>query len=511
MKIMKKIIIYSFLVTGLMLGSCKKFLDVNDDPNNITRAEVTTLLPSITVNVGYLGGSDLMRVSTLIMQQFSGNGPLAGFSAFKEYERYNVNDSDINNQWVSIFGTILSDLDLLINQAEIEGSPHYSGVGKVLKAYVYQIVVDAWGDVPYSEASKHSDNYYPKLDDDEEIYADLVRMIDEGIVEINAANSVLSPNNYSTIYKSSSWESSKTKWIRFANTLKLRIFLHYSAKDPAFATQKMKALINSGAEFMQSTDDNFEMPFFDESQRQNPLYGIEKGQFKNQFYPHRFIVDLMTSRNDPRRTTYFVPFPYNSNPATYKGASILDGGPSAAYSRLHTYIYGAGSAINSALIDPDGSIRDGAIEYAGDSPGRLLSFAEYNFIRAEGALLYGLEGNAQSFFEEGIKASFKDAKINAGQMSTYLANHGTLTGSNGNKLEQIINEKYIANFGVVVEPWTDYRRTGYPALQPLSAPLSIYSEVPRSLFYSQSEINNNPNVNQKASMLDRVFWDTRTN
>ena len=216
---------------------------------------------------------------------------------------------------------------------------------------------------------------------------------------------------------------------------------------------------------------------------------------------------MMSENNDPRRKVYFVPFPYNSNPVTYKGASILDGAPSAAYSRLHSYIYGTASAVNPALIDADGSLRDGAIEYAGDSPGRLLTFAEYNFIRAEGALLYGVPGDAQEFFRAGITASFRDAGMAEGDLNAYLAAHGSLTGSNEDKLRQIINEKYVANFGVPVEPWTDYRRTGYPALNPLTEPLAIYSEVPRSLFYSQSEINNNPNITQKESMLERVFWD----
>lgn len=502
--------LYSLILTAcLTFSSCEKFLDVNDDPNNVSHVEVTQLLPSITVNIGYLGGSDLMRVSTLMMQQFSGNGPVAGYSAFREYERYNVNDSDINNQWVDIFATILSDLNLLITQAQQEGSPHFAGVGKILKAYVYQITVDAWGDVPYSEASLHQENYYPVFDDDETIYSDLIRVIDEGIQAINTPESRLSPNQYSSIYKTSSWDEARMKWLRLANTLKLRIYLHYSAKDPAFAAKQISALIESGAEFMQSTDDNFQMPYFNESQRQNPLWGIERGQFKNQFYPNRFIVELMDARKDPRRAAYFVPFPYHSIPQTYKGASILDGSASAAYSRLHRYIYGTPSALNPELVDPDGSLRDGAINYGGDSPGRLLSFAEYNFIRAEAALTLGAPGDPQAFFEAGIKASFADAGISQAELNAYLADNGSLTGAEDARLERIIEEKYIANFGVVMEPWTDYRRTGYPALTPLKQPLAIYSEIPRSLFYAQSEVDNNPNASQKSSMLERVFWDTR--
>src|SRR5690606_39439155 len=77
--------------------------------------------------------------SSDLVQQFSGQGPVQGHVAFKEYERYNVNDSDINNQLVTLFGTALSDISVLIKQATEEGSPHYAGVAKLLKAYIYQV------------------------------------------------------------------------------------------------------------------------------------------------------------------------------------------------------------------------------------------------------------------------------------------------------------------------------------------------------------------------------------
>lgn len=507
---MKALAVGLTLAVGLNLfTSCNQFLDVNEDPNNIKKAQISQMLPSITVNIGYMGASDLYRVSSLFIQQFSGHGPVAGFSANKEYERYNVNDSDINNQWVAIFATVLSDLELLIEQANAEGSPHYAGVAKILKAYVYQIVVDTWGDVPFFQASKHTDNFYPPFDDDEAIYRELIVLLNEGIADIKTTQSALSPNQYSTIYSSTSWENSRNQWERFANTLKLRIYLHYSAKDPSFAAQELSALINSGVPFMESNLDNFEMPFLTESQRQNPLYSAENGQFKNQFFPNRFLVNLMNERTDPRRTAYFVPFPYYSNPATYKGASILDANPSLAYSRSFRYLYGTPSAVDPSLVNADGSLKDGAITYGGNSPARLMNFSEYNFIRAEAALRYGIAGDPQHYFTEGIKASFEQAGLSSQQLQSYLTQHGMLNGTQEQQLEQIITEKYIANFGVLVEPWTDYRRTGYPSLTPLSQPKAIYNELPRSLYYAQSEINNNPNAKQKSSMLERVFWDVQ--
>ncbi|SFU79451.1 SusD/RagB family nutrient-binding outer membrane lipoprotein [Pontibacter akesuensis] len=501
----KKLLYIALICGGLTFPACD-FYDVNEDPNNITQARVSEILPSATVNIGYMGASDLMRYSNLIMQQFSGHGPVLN-NTFTNYERYFITDSDVNNNWNNIYADILADLEQLIVISTEQESPHYTGVAKILKAYTYQVTVDAWGDVPYSEATKFGEVLYPEYDDDAAIYPKLLALLDEGIADINAESSVLEPTAYSTFYPNTSWEASRVQWERLANTLKLRLLIHYSEVDPGFASQQITALVNSGAQFMQSTDDNFEMMFLDQSQRQNPITSIEGGQFRNQFFPNEFIVDLMNEREDPRRASYFVSFPFNSG--NYKGSTILDEAPSTKYSRLHSYIKGTPSAVNQAGVNPDGSIEGSAITYGGDAPSRLLLYSEYNFIRAEASLRFGAPGDAETFFKEGIRASMEDAGVPEAEAAAYIARYGTLTGSQEAKLEQIINQKYIANFGVMMENWTDWRRTGYPNIKPIPAPLAIYNEVPRSLFYPVSEVTSNPNIDQKESMLERVFWDVR--
>ncbi|RAU84071.1 SusD/RagB family nutrient-binding outer membrane lipoprotein [Pontibacter arcticus] len=502
-----KLLYIALASVGLMFTSCESFFDVNDDPNNIREARVSEVLPAATVNIGFIGGSDMLRYSALIMQQFSGQGP-ANPSTTKEYERYNINNSDVNNLWNRIFSVILADLEQVINKSSAEGSPHYAGVAKILKAFTYQVTVDAWGDVPFSEASKFQANFYPKFDDDAAIYPALFKIIDEGIADLNATASVLEPNSYTTIYPTSDWATGAVKWTRFANTLKLRMYLHYSEKDPAFAAQGINALINSGAEFMTSPADNFEMMFLNQPQRQNPLTSIEGGQFKNQLFPNRTIVDMMNAKADPRRASYFVSYPYNAINPTYKGQSI-DSPPTTSVSRLHRFLKGTPTAVDPAKVNADGSLRDDAILYGGDAPIRLLTFAEYNFIRAEAALRFGSPGVVQTFFQEGIRASMRDAGISSAETEAYITANGTLAGSQQQQLEQIIMEKYIANFGVMMEPWNDWRRTGYPAITSLKTPVAIYDELPRSLFYPVSEITSNPNAKQKQTMLERVFWDTR--
>lgn len=504
MKLYKYATCIGLLLTTTTFYSCEKFYDVNESPNNVKEAPIENILPAITVNVGYLGGSDLLRYSGLIMQQFSGQTTNTS-NTFLLYERYNINNSDVNNQWSTIYANLLGDIAKIIPLAEKGGSPHYAGVAKLLKAYTYQLTVDAWGDVPYSEASQFGENLYPKYDDDEQIYKELIKTIDAGIADINAPTSVLSPGKSSTIYPGD-WANVKSNWIKFANTLKLRIYLHYSQKDPAFSTSQITALVNSGAQFMASNADNFGMKFLAEAARQNPLSSIEGGQFRNAFFPNKTIVDMMNAKADPRRPSYFVPFPYNSSPATYKGASALDNA-SVAYSRLNTFLKGD-ATINTVTILPDGSITDASITWAGNSSTKLLNFAEYNFIRAEAAL-NGAPGDAQAFFEAGIRASLAESNVSAANANTYVAANGTLAGTNAQKLEQIINEKFVANFGVVMEPWTDWRRTGYPKISPLPISVAVYDQIPRTIIYPLSEKSTNPNAPERTNMLQRVFWDTR--
>lgn len=210
----------------------------------------------------------------------------------------------------------------------------------------------------------------------------------------------------------------------------------------------------------------------------------------------------MNARADYRRPFYFTQFPAGSgNYVGAKGGDIA----SQKYSRMHTYLRGAASG---GTPNADGSYDPApptGISYTGTAPIRLLTYAEYNFIRAEAAL-YGAPGDAQAFFQEGIRASMLSAGVATGDITTYLTANGTLTGSDANKLKQIIEEKYIASYGVIVEPWTDWRRTGYPAITKVSN--AILSDIPRSLLIPQSEIDNNLNAPpQKANMLERVFWD----
>lgn len=103
----------------------------------------------------------------------------------------------------------------------------------------------------------------------------------------------------------------------------------------------------------------------------------------------------------------------------------------------------------------------------------------------------------------------QDAGVAPADIAVYLAANGTLVGTNAQQLQQIIEEKYIANFGVILEPWTDWRRTGFPFLTVPSNKMPLVTGIPRTLFYPQTEIDLNPNSpgQKPAHLQSRVFWD----
>lgn len=499
MKKFKNIILGTAALVLLTVTSCEKYLDINTNPNAPTSAPIAQVLTNVTVNVGFTGGSDMHRFTSLIAQQFAGQN--APGTQSREYARYLIQPTDVSGLYGRLFAIQLQDIEYILKNSE--GSPHYSGIAKILKAYIYSQAVDIWGDLPYTDAFKAPEVNQPKVDKAEDIYKAIITLTNEGITEIKATTSVISPAVNETIFR-----GDRVRWERFANTMKLRLFLRYSAKEPAFAKSQMDALISSNAPFMGAISDNFQMDFVDATSSQNPIHQFENTR-SDQFFPNKFFVDLLNSTSDPRRPSYFTEFPFASG--NYKGATPLDA-QSFAFSRMNTFLRGT---LKTALV-PDAQGRVPAsptnnTAYTGAAPIRMLTFAEYNFIRAEHALRYGAGAlAAEPFFQAGIRASMTMAGVTTANQDTYILANGRLTGSNLEaNVSRIITQKYIANYGVALEPWNDWRRTGYPVLTPVDASVAAATAIPRSLYYPESEVAANPNFVQRKDLLARIFWDTR--
>lgn len=506
-----KSLVVAVVILTLGVGACDDFLDINVSPNNQVDAPIGTILTSATVAVGYQAGSDAHRFSSIIAQQFAGQGnPVA---QTREYMRYQILDTDVNNLWSSYYAIALADLEVVIQKAASGNAPKYSGVAKILKAYVFHQLVDQWGDVPYTEALKFTANIRPKYDASGTIYPALIALLDEGIAEVNTA-SPLSPRAFDTIYGSVAAASYDQAWVRAANTLKLRLLMRQTKLNPtSFAA--VNTLISSGGPFIETAAQNFQHAFLATNGRQNPMQQFEAGRL-NQFFPHATVVNLMNTKEDPRRARFFTPFPYTTTaPFAYAGVPANPGVESFAFSRLHVYFRGAASG--TGVAGTNGAIPAtgaGSITYDGSAPTRMLLASEYWFMRAEATLRYGAAGDAAAHFEAGIRQSMAAAGVTpAADIDTYVtAQVAAFNAANAaDKIRLIIEEKFVSNLGVPVEAWSDWRRTGHPAITPPSnAELQISGGgVPRVYPYPLSETTtNNANVPVRANLADkRVFWD----
>ncbi|MBL7814620.1 MAG: SusD/RagB family nutrient-binding outer membrane lipoprotein [Saprospiraceae bacterium] len=501
----KKYIKHSLILAAFLLPtvSCQDYLDINKDPNAVIDAPIEQVFTSATVGVGFWAGSDMNRYAALIAQQWSGQTAGATVQT-QDYEKYLITGSDLNNVWNLMYSGILADLEVVIQKASAAASPNYSGVAKVMKAYIYANIADTWGSAPFSEALKFTSNAQPKFDDASTIYPALITMLNEAITEMNAT-SAKSPGTNSTIYPGA-WSASKAKWIAAANTLKMRLWLHTSKVDKTKAVTEIASIAAGGA-VLNSAADNFQMNFVNAANAKNPIEQFEISR-SNYLFANATLVDLMNGKADPRRPRYFTDFPFRSG--QYKGAKSGDAS-SQQYSRTHIYL--RGDTTNAATAASNGSIAYNAYTYTGTAPIRLLTAAESFFIRAEAAVLSNANiggMSADSLFRQGIRQSMSAAGVATAAVDAYIAAQGTLTGTEADKVKKIIEEKYVANFGVLNEPWTDWRRTGYPSqiVKVSNAVVTSSSDVPRSLFYPQSEIDLNPNApKQKVNMVERVYWD----
>ncbi|MBS1489121.1 MAG: SusD/RagB family nutrient-binding outer membrane lipoprotein [Bacteroidetes bacterium] len=486
--------ILSLLLVGT-LTSCSDFLNVNTNPAAQKNASVPLVLTSSEGQLAFYMGSDFYLYSSIFTQQSCGQGSA---TQTRFYDQYILTNADVNNSFTNYYAGVLADLDYIKKNTYQQGNPQYGGIAKLLQAYTYGILVDMWGAQPYTNAMKGVANPQPQYDSSKTIYDSLFVLIDKGIADLGKTNTrpVASEDQI--------YGGNISKWIKFGNTLKLRLALHYAKVD---AGAKLQSVITANGPFMASNADNFQMTFDNVTNRQNPIHQFEIKRADYDF-PGAFMVNMMNTKNDPRRPFYFTsypagPAPYTTGTGTYKGAVSTDG-VSVQYSRIHTYLRGAVSADNGARSG--GGLVNSALTYSGMAPQRMLTFAEYNFIMAEAVLAYSATAalTADQYYQAGVTASMQDAGVLAANITTYTAALAPVT------LQTLIEEKYVALYGVPVEPWTDWRRTNFPsiAVSP-SAALVGNNTIPRILVYPLSEQQTNANnVPSRASIFVKgVFWD----
>ncbi|MBE7173877.1 MAG: SusD/RagB family nutrient-binding outer membrane lipoprotein [Williamsia sp.] len=517
-------------LSGLLLltiTSCKKFIDINRDPNNPTTPVLTLLLPSTQVSLaGNMNGVN--EGATTVMQQL-----------VSTIDRYQQTGASFNGSWNGFYTQTIPDIQTVIRQGTQQQQWGFVAVAKLEKAYLYSMLVDLWGDVPYTQASKGSEVPSPALENGAAIYDSIFNLIDGALADMDKGFAI-APTSSDVIYAGSA-----DKWKRMANSLKLKLFNQIRLADPARAAAGIKALIANPATLITDNSQDFTFRFGSSISPNNrhPWYNNEYRSGKSYYQNQAFINRLFNA--DDMRLRYFIYRQnatvgiYNSaNGNGYYGRPPADptASPADQSTRATIGIYPAGG-----LYD-NGNIKDIPATYqfftntgatgtqrvvantdgtgAGMTP--LITNAMVKFIRAEAALTLSTGENAKQLFLDAVTANLNSistfaaangglAMTNISSFVNRLASQYDAAASDNARLNLIITQKYIAQFGNGIESYNDYRRTGYPQLDPLLSPLNVF---PLRFYYTTTELATNTTLSgatgtalQVAQQTKPVFWD----
>ena len=229
---------------GLSLGlaGCESFLDVNENPNNPTDAPASQLLPNAILRPASVVGNQLNVLGNL----YAGNWAQAlDFLFYVPQQTYQLTSTNYEVVWNEIYAGSLPDLAVIVANAQATGDKNALAIGRIMQAYNYQLLVDAFGDVPFTDAIKGTDLLAPKYDKDADVYTGLITLLDEGLASIDT--SAPAPSSGDIVFGTAG-ANEMVRWRQFANTLKLRIYLRQSLARPSVAEAGIKAM--QGASFL---------------------------------------------------------------------------------------------------------------------------------------------------------------------------------------------------------------------------------------------------------------------
>ena len=558
---MKRKMRFIYFFAGLLMlvaaaPGCKKFLDVNKNLNSPTpdKASVSLLLSSVEralANNMALGTGLGNTMSIYVHQQTGRVGA----------DRYGAGSQG----WDGIYAAI-ANLNVIIKNGTAETRYKYAGIAKILKAYAFSILVDVYGDVPFSEFDQFPEIKQPKFDLGKDIYPKLFALIDEGIADIdNPASNVSSPGSDDYIYK-----GNLTNWKKAARTLKLKLYTQVRLVQNV--QTEIRALLATPANLINSQAESFMMPYgpFATTDDRHPAYGDYNATQRGGQLFSPWLYEIMKGRNanilsgnpDPRIPYYIYnqksanALPENCTEFRDGGfISILfgsngncrDGSNSATYSIFGIYPAGGRYDMNEfkAINANSGNIAP-INAGTGARPHEFITYADRLYLEAE-LINAGLAlGDQKAVFTSALNESFKQVDYiigtfikpgNAGAPQVVpLIDTAAATavykaaviaafdaGTTAKKLEHIITQKWINRIENPVDSYTDYRRTGYPVLfapAPMGnvtsvtapdgkvTPVSNDRGYPLSLPFNNNEIALNSNAPpQKVPETYKVFWD----
>jgi hypothetical protein len=466
-KIYKQIIFSACII--LMLGSCKKYFDINQDPNAASQPPIDGLLANVTNS----SAVNVWRIAdwTSYYTQY-----LASPSAGSTIDTYD--DVNASSAWNDCYN-VLTDLYDMRRFAAEKGLNAYIGVADILTAQQLNMITNVWGDVPYTESFLGVDNIHPKFDDQKSLYDTCLHLLDLGIAALQQPDADGELNSFSDFIHA----GDAGAWIKTAHALKARMLNQVSKTSDYNAD----AVLSELAQAYTSNDDDAQITAFDGT---NP--------WETEAYNNSVLL------LDGWLSAYFV----NATNGTIYGVFdprlplITD---TTKFGDYRGTVNGAGG--HGDPTDPQECYLTVGKWYSSDnSPLQIITYAECKFMEAEAEFRKGNTTDAYNAYLAGITANMQKLGVADTAIQRYITDPSVAVGSENLTLQRIMEEKYVACFLNPVT-WDDMRRTDYNYKDFMLPENAVLSTFIRRLNYPADEISTNGGNVPNVQMTDNLWWD----
>lgn len=425
----KKIIMGLMLGATLSLGACKKFLDINKDPNKSTEVEPKLLFGyAVTAwDVNKNSGDSWMNLGFIGQTIANGGDFSENWGAF---DIYDLSQTSMSNNFRMAYSTAGNNLVQAIKIAE-SSSPANNNAAAQCKILLAQIMFETtmnFGDIPYSQAFEPEKYPNPKYDSQKDILEDLLLTLDEAKSQMDPA-SPLKIADYDIFYS-----GDLAKWKKYANSLKFKILMAMVDKDPSKASA-IAALVQDPTQLVNAASENVRVPYSKTPNNENPKYRLflEDNPFT---YANKVMTDIMVPKNDPRLSRYF---------------DLPDG---------ETQYIGVESNVDAdehtALL--------GRYMFRKDAPSLIVSYQEMLFLEAEvyarGIGVTKDISKANDLYKAALIEAMKFYEVPQAQIDNYIANNLVDLRTAADPVKEIHLEQWVDLMDRPVEAFIQWRRSG---------------------------------------------------
>ena len=554
---MRKIKTFIILSAALLAGISSSCSDSYMEDLNTDKSKANSIDPNAQLTTAELQTyGDLGMVEIYRNYLYAFTQQLMGCWNTTNYGgRHTVDNNEMGRIWTSFYPKAIKNLtDAIHRSAEDGNRKNINAILRIYRVYMMSVITDIYGDAPYSEAGQGylKEIYNPKYDTQEDIYNDFFTELKDAASALNAANDRITGD---VIYN-----GDVAKWIKLANSLRLRYAMRISDVAPEKARKEFEdALASEGGVLTSGSDDalikymDISFSFGQDSYtdyRGNALSQLLFGNdpannpsylcstFFNQLYntkdPRTFMIarfyyDGLMSQTSPDNridlTDEITGKGIAMNPCQ-PGAFSYDPWPQGYDSDMMKEIAKTNPSVETTMArETEPKLANNFLR--GDNPGVVMTCAEVNLLLAEASLKkWNTGGTVEGFYSKGVRAAMDFLADNYGydrisdnDFNTYIAGNGI--GHTEQQAKAAINtQAWILHFTNPAECWANVRRSGYPRLKsPAEYGFGQYltggKDIPVRLCYPTLESSyNKPGYDEalkrmggKDSWNTHVWWD----